>query len=119
MFRARNAHCVAKGRNEMRQELQSALNAARQIPREELPRLLGELEEIRFTAIARLTPPPSIATTADELLDVDQAASRLGMSKDYLYRHHAQFPFARRVGRRSVRFSARGIEEYTRAAKSY
>lgn len=101
----------------MRQELQSALNAARQIPREELPRLLGELEEIRFTAIARLTPAPSIAPP-DELLDVDQAASRLSMSKDYLYRHHSQFPFTRRLGR-SIRFSARGIEEYTKAAKPY
>jgi predicted DNA-binding transcriptional regulator AlpA len=103
----------------MRQELQTALNAARQTPREELPRLLGELEEIRFTAIARLTPAAPSIVGPDDLLDVDQAASRLGMSKDYLYRHHTQFPFARRVGRRSVRFSARGIEEYIKAAKSY
>lgn len=100
----------------MRHELQNALNAARQIPREELPRLLGELEEIRFTAIARLTPPP-IAAPPDELLDVEQAASRLGISKDYLYRHHAEFPFTRRLGR-SVRFSARGIEEYAKFANT-
>jgi len=99
----------------MRQELQGALDAARQISREELPRLLGELEEIRFTAIARLTPAPSIVPP-DELLDVDQAASRLSMSKDYLYRHHSQFPFTRHLGR-SVRFSARGIEEYTKSCK--
>jgi predicted DNA-binding transcriptional regulator AlpA len=102
----------------MRDELHRALIAARELPREELPKLLGELEEIRCTAIARLTPAPAV-TSRDELLDVDQAASRLGMSKDYLYRHHAQFSFARRVGRRSLRFSARGIDEYTQAAKSH
>jgi excisionase family DNA binding protein len=101
----------------MRDELQDALNAARQIPREELPRLLGELEEIRFTAIARLTPAPS-APQPDQLLDVEEAANRLGISKDYLYRHHARFSFTRRMGR-SLRFSSRGIEEYTKAAKAH
>jgi len=101
----------------MRDELQNALSAARQVPREELPRLLGELEEIRFTAIARLTPAPSVAAP-DELLDVSQAARRLGISTDYLYRHHSKFKFTRRVGR-SLRFSAHGIEEYSKAAKTY
>lgn len=101
----------------MRPELQTALNAARQIPREELPRLLGELEEIRFTAIARLAPVPSFAPP-DELLDVDQAAHRLGVSTDYLYRHHGKFPFTRRLGR-NLRFSSRGIDSYAATAKTY
>ena len=101
----------------MRDELQSALRAACQLSREELPRLLGELEEIRFTAIARLTPAPSMAPP-DEFLDVDEAACRLRVSKDYLYRNHAQLPFTRRMGR-SLRFSARGIEEYAKAVKAH
>ena len=96
----------------MRDELQSALSAARQLPPEELPKLLGELEEIRCTAMARLSAVP-VAALPEELLDVDEAARRLGMSKDYLYRHHARLPFARRIGR-SLRFSARGIEDYIR-----
>ncbi len=97
----------------MRAELQHVLTAAKELPAEDLPRLLGELEEIRCTAIARLTAPASTAPQSDELLDVDEAARRLGTSKDYLYRHHARLPFTRRMGR-SLRFSALGIEKYIR-----
>ncbi len=96
----------------MRKELESALMAAQTVSAEHLPRLLGDLEEVRATALARLispapTPPP------DTLLDVDKAAERLGMSPDYLYRNHRRFPFTKRMGR-SLRFSAQGIERYLR-----
>jgi excisionase family DNA binding protein len=97
----------------VRAELQHVLTAAKELPAEELPRLLGELEEIRCTAMARLAAPVSTPLQSDELLDVDEAARRLGTSKDYLYRHHANLPFARRMGR-SLRFSALGIEKYIR-----
>jgi hypothetical protein len=69
--------------------------AARELPAGELPRLLGELEEIRCTAMARLTTPP-VAQRPDELLTVEQAAERLGLSVDYLYRNHSRLPFTRR-----------------------
>ena len=49
----------------------------------------------------------------DALLDVDEAATRLGMSRSYLYRHASRFAFVRRVGR-SLRFSSNGIENYLR-----
>ena len=61
----------------MRQELETALTAARELPAPELPRLLGELEEIRATALARLSSPAGLQVL-DELLDVEQAAARLG-----------------------------------------
>ena len=77
----------------MRSELQTALMAAQELPEDELPRLLGELEEIRCTATLRL-----------------------GVSQDYLYRHHRDFPFTRRIGRRLL-FSALGIEKYIRQHK--
>jgi excisionase family DNA binding protein len=49
----------------------------------------------------------------DTLLTVDQAASRLGLSKDYLYRHARQFPFlVQPNGARAIRFSARGVARY-------
>lgn len=95
----------------MRDELQRVLSAARELPQEELPKLLGELEEIRCTAMARLSVSTPAAPLPDELLDVDEAACLLGVSNDYVYRHHGSFPFTRRVGR-SLRFSARGIDEY-------
>jgi predicted DNA-binding transcriptional regulator AlpA len=99
----------------MRDELQNVLTAAKELPTEELPRLLGDLEEIRCTAIARLSgPAPAIAQ--DQLLDVEAAAQRLRVSRDYLYRHHAELPFTRRMGK-TLRFSTLGIEKWLRTAK--
>lgn len=100
----------------MKGELQVALNVARSMPVEDLPRLLGDLEEIRATALARLTTPATVQRAQDELLDVDQAAQRLGISRDYIYRHSDQFPFSRRMGRRLL-FSSLAIDEYLRKRK--
>jgi excisionase family DNA binding protein len=94
----------------MRPELQSALVQARTLAPEELPRLLGDLEEIRATALARLASPAA-ESRPDEMLDVEQAAVRMNLSKDYLYRHHKRFPFARRIGRKLL-FSSAGLDSY-------
>ena len=99
----------------MRAELQSVLKAVTELPPEQLPRLLGELEEIRCTALARLGAPAP-AQAQDQLIDVEAAAQRLGVSVDYLYRHHAELPFTRRMGK-ALRFSALGIEKWFRTAK--
>ena len=95
----------------MRDELQFVLRDARELPVQELPRLLGELEEVRCTAMARLTSPAPVQSQSDELLDVAEAARRLGLSRDYLYRHSHEFRFTRRVGRKLL-FSNSGIEKY-------
>lgn len=96
----------------VRKELESGLVVAQNLSPGDLPQFLGELEEVRMTALARLislapTPAP------DMLLDVDQAAERLGVSRDYVYRNHHRYPFTRREGR-SLLFSAQGIERYIR-----
>lgn len=102
----------------MRKELESALIAARILSHEELPRLLGELEEIRATALARLAGSSSPETQLpDSLLAVDEAAARLGVSPHYLYRNHRSFSFSRRIGR-SLRFSSHGIDQYIRRTNS-
>ena len=49
----------------------------------------------------------------DRLLDVGEAADRLGVSKDYLYRHGRKLPFTVHVGRR-LRFSSFGLVRYIR-----
>jgi excisionase family DNA binding protein len=100
----------------MRDELQAVLNCAKELPAPELPRLLGELEEVRCTALARLSAP-ALVQSPDELLTVEQAAERLGMSKDYLYRNHSRLPFVRRMGR-TLRFSSSGITDYIGSRKS-
>src|ERR1700735_2325151 len=89
----------------MKAELENAMIAARSLPPDELPRLLGELETARAVAWSRLAPPaapvalqvPAARKIRDELLDVDEAATRLGMSAGYLYHNHQKFSFSRRV----------------------
>src|SRR5882762_952831 len=77
---------------------------------EELPALIGQLEAAKATALARLTTPPA-QSEHDELLGVAEAARRLGVSEDYLYRHASEYPFTRRQGRKLL-FSAQGIGKH-------
>src|SRR6266852_9146742 len=95
--------------------LQSALarcrDAARDLPAEDLPDLIGQLEAAKATAWARLTAPTSAPLEHDELLDVEAAAERLGVSRDYLYRHSQEYAFTRRQGRKLL-FSALGIDKH-------
>ena len=89
------------------------LKAARELPAEELPGLIGQLEAAKATAWARLTAPAATVQTHDESLDVHAAAQRLGVSEDYLYRHAEEYPFSRREGRK-LKFSALGIDRHIR-----
>ncbi|MFY9531251.1 MAG: hypothetical protein WBC04_17725 [Candidatus Acidiferrales bacterium] len=98
----------------MRPELESALLQARTLAPAELPRLLGEIEQIRVTALARLTSP-TVESRPDELLSVSETAGRMGVGKDYLYRNHRRLPFTRRVGRKLL-FSSAGLDSYLKRA---
>ena len=48
----------------------------------------------------------------DRLLTVEEAASRLGTSEDWLYRHAPKLPFTVRLAPRQLRFSSQGITKY-------
>jgi hypothetical protein len=61
------------------------LKAARELPAEDLPVLIGQLETAKAMAWARLTAPTQ-QTEHDELVDVTEAARRLGVSTDCLSR---------------------------------
>lgn len=91
------------------------LKAARELPAEDLPSLIGQLETAKATAWARLTSPVS-SPERDALLGVCEAARRLGVSEDYLYRHAQDYPFTRRQGRKLL-FSAMGIDKHIRQNK--
>jgi hypothetical protein len=92
-------------------ELGRLRKVARELPAGELPDFIGELEAIKAIAWSRLASPAH--QEHDELLDVEAAAGRLGVGRDFLYRHHRQYPFTRRQGRRLL-FSALGIDKYIR-----
>jgi hypothetical protein len=96
----------------MRAELQPVLKAAKGLPVEELPRLLGDLEEIRATATARLNSPPAPAAP-DDWIEVQPAAEMLKHSESYLYHKWPRLPFAKKIGGRLL-FSRAGIEKYLR-----
>jgi excisionase family DNA binding protein len=96
----------------LRDDLQFLLRQVQELPAAELPRFLGELEEIRCTAMARLVASATVQSPeADRLLSVDEASLRLGISKDYLFRHGGELPFTRRIGRKLL-FSSLGINKY-------
>lgn len=98
----------------MRQEIQFLLRAAREFPADDLPGLLGEIEVIRYTALARLSPPAYTGSgQPDQLVSIAEAARRLNVSEDYLYRHWKELPFTRRMGRRLL-FSSSGIDKHIR-----
>ena len=56
------------------------------------------------------TPQPK--PEPDRMLKVAEAAMRIGIARDTLYRNADDYPFTRRPRRHCLRFSERGIEEY-------
>ena len=86
------------------------------LPREVLAGLRGELARIDALLFCYLVDGKSQGNGAiadDRLLDVSEAASKLGLSQDYLYRNHRRFTFTRKIGRRLL-FSLQGLERYIR-----
>src|SRR5262249_13522273 len=87
-------------------------------PAPELPHLLGGLAPARAAARARPTAPTAdkpVDVPGHEArnLDITEAAKRLGISKDWLYRHASELPFALRIGRRLV-FDSVALERWNR-----
>lgn len=72
-----------------------------------------ELEEGARTAQMAWLARGQALTGKDRLLTVEEAAQKLGRSKDWLYRHAGRLPFTVRDGR-LLRFSEQGIERYIR-----
>ena len=79
----------------------------------ELPALAAALSARAGTAAARLLehakptiPPPR---TKDRLLNVEQAAQLLNTTPQWLYRRSKNLPFTRKLSRKLLRFSEKGI----------
>jgi len=103
----------ARDPDELIAHLEQALDV---MPVEQMPGLLSQLERLRALIWMKLRNVPASGTrespSADRLLDVTEAAHRLGVSKDYLYRHAKHWPFALRVGPGQLRFSERGMDRW-------
>jgi len=96
-----------------REDLNTAVARASVV---ELPGLIGDFEAAKAAAWARLVEgpaPQSLTEAPDRNVSAAEAARRLGMSRDWLYRNAAKLPFTVKIGRR-VLFSARGLERWNR-----
>jgi excisionase family DNA binding protein len=85
------------------------------VPPTRIPALLSQLSAVQTAMTARLISADrdEPTSTEDTLLTVDQAAERLGVSKDWLFRRSRTLPFVVRLGRH-LRFSSRRIDRYLR-----
>ena len=85
------------------------------VPPGRIPALLSQLSALQGAMAARLISADRDETLSaeDTLLTVDQAAERLGVSTDWLFRRSRTLPFVVRLGRH-LRFSNRGIDRYLR-----
>ena len=86
---------------------------SRRIPKQDIPQHLALVEEFKARLYYRLAEPGDTATRPDRLLEVKEAAEKLGQTADWLYRHNHKLPFIVRLGR-NIRFSEQGIEKFIR-----
>jgi predicted DNA-binding transcriptional regulator AlpA len=100
----------------LRQGLAGAIRGAGP---EDLPGLIGLLAEIEALAqLALKTANDRGSESArddkpETNLSAAEAARRLGMSRDWLYKNASSLPFAVRIGRRLL-FDAKGLERWNR-----
>jgi excisionase family DNA binding protein len=95
---------------------------ASDVPSDQAATLLAEVAALQWSLgvvqaqlLVRALAPNGGTTragAADENLSAEEAARRLGLSKDWLYRHADSLPSVR-IGRR-VLFSASGLERWNR-----
>ncbi len=87
----------------------------------DLPALAGELAHLQALTWQRLNGASSngvqTATDADHeaddrLLTVDEAAQQLDVKPGWLYRHADRLPFTRKLSRKMLRFSERGLRRW-------
>jgi len=84
-----------------------------------LTALLGQIERLKFQIRRRLDPVVAAPPPAEpaKLVDIAEAAERIGMSKSWTYRNAAKLPFTRRVGS-CLRFDTRGIDKFLAARQA-
>ena len=83
------------------------------VPRDAIAELRGQIAKLDTLLLSQLltSEQPQPGTDGDRLLTAAEAAAKLGLPKDALYRN--EYPFLVRVGSRR-RFSEKGIEKFIR-----
>ena len=83
------------------------------LPKDVIAELRGQIAKLDSLLLSRLLTgeQAQAGTDGDRLLTAAEAAAKLGLPKDALYRN--EYPFLVRVGSRR-RFSEKGIEKFIR-----
>jgi excisionase family DNA binding protein len=98
-------------------DLLDAPELALDLPLHEAAAMLARVGALEAMLRARLatpvpTSPIGSAIAEDRLLTTDQVAERLGVTRNWLYRHATQLPFVRKLSRKALRFSEEGLHRY-------
>jgi predicted DNA-binding transcriptional regulator AlpA len=88
---------------------------AAKLSRMERAELLAQIKALEGVVLASLLADVAdhVETEVDRLLDVNEAAARLSVTVDFLYRRK-KLPFRVTLGPGLVRFSSSGIDRYIR-----
>ncbi len=89
------------------------------VPSDQVPELLGDLERLKAALWARLITPahngqpqPLPSNETGRLLSPEDAAALLGVKVTWLYRNAKHLPFARKLSRKALRFSEAGLRRW-------
>jgi len=95
---------------------------AGELDRGGIPALMLQLASLQNALAARLLESPqkyaADPAEPDTLLTAEKAAPFLNVTPHWLYRHWKQLPFARRLSRRTLRFSEVGLRKWQAVKKS-
>ncbi|HTK30648.1 MAG TPA: helix-turn-helix domain-containing protein [Candidatus Saccharimonadaceae bacterium] len=95
---------------------------AQDLTREDAAALLARLAGVQTAVAAQLVAPQlrplESRQAADRLMSPEEAATVLGVTVRWLYRHAKQLPFAVRLGRKVLRFSEAGLRRYLTQKRS-
>ncbi len=106
------------------EELLTTPERVAEIPLDQVPMLLAKLGGLQGALLARLVQAHSSLGRSepqpenDHLLTAEEAASILGVTVRWLYRHARNLPFARRLSRKALRFSEVGLKRWMSAKRS-
>ncbi len=105
-------------------ELVHTPQLASELPPESILPLLTKINVLESVLLARLPEIPTIAkenrdpSVIDHLLNPEEAATRLGVTVRWLYRHAGRLPFARKLSRKVLRFSEQGLQRWLTAKRA-
>jgi len=85
------------------------------IPREQIAPLILQLASFQSLLAGKLLESGERIEPgkSDRLMEIGEAAAKLSVTEDWLYRKGDRLPFVVRMGR-NIRFSEQGIEKYIR-----